>query len=302
MSGASDTLSFAAGAAPSGTAPGARLARAREQQNLSAADIARQLKLSVSQVEALEAGRYHQLPGPVFVRGFIRNYARLVKLDPEELLREAGESLPRPAARPEAPPSRGIPFPSSRPRSWRRYAVAAGFIVAGLAAYEFVLMNEPGTGPAVSVTPVSLPVAPPERPAMPSGSAPAPSAGDGAAAAPAAGETAPAARDEPAASAEAGEGARAAAVAAREDEPQPRPGERVVRLEFTEECWVEIRDRNGRVVFSQLNRPGTVQHVSGLPPLAIVVGNAHGVRMSYEGETVDLARHTKIDVARLTLP
>lgn len=294
MNGAGDVRTLAAGAATP-AAPGERLARAREQLNLSAADIARQLKLSVSQVEALETGRYHLLPGPVFVRGFIRNYARLVKLDPEELLREAGESLPRTAARPETPPSQDIPFPVPRRRVWRRYALAGGFIVAALAAYELFL-NEPGSGtPAVSTNPVPLPVALSSEPPAATGAA------EGFSHAAEAG-TAPATQARSAAPEESGAGARIAAAAAREDEPQPRPGERMVRLEFTEECWVEIRDRNGRVVFSQLNRPGTVRHVSGVPPLAVVVGNAHGVRMSYEGEPVDLARHTKIDVARLTLP
>ena len=67
------------------TALGGRLAEARKAQNLTTADVARQLKLSVWQVEALEAGGYQRLPGPIFVRGFIRNYARLVKLDPNEL-------------------------------------------------------------------------------------------------------------------------------------------------------------------------------------------------------------------------
>src|SRR5690348_14709964 len=81
-----ETLQSSGGGGDS-VSPGARLAEARQAQNLAPADVARQLKLSVWQVEALEAGLYQQLPGPVFVRGFIRNYARIVKLDPEELLR-----------------------------------------------------------------------------------------------------------------------------------------------------------------------------------------------------------------------
>ncbi len=44
-----------------------------------------------------------------------------------------------------------------------------------------------------------------------------------------------------------------------------------------------------------------MQEVSGLPPLSVVVGNAHGVKMTYGDQPVDLARHTKIDVARLVL-
>jgi cytoskeleton protein RodZ len=70
---------------------------------------------------------------------------------------------------------------------------------------------------------------------------------------------------------------------------------------FSRESWVEIRDRQGRTIFSQLNPAGTAQAVSGQPPLRLVVGNATGVRMLYNDRTVDLAPYTQVDVARLTL-
>jgi cytoskeleton protein RodZ len=96
-------------------------------------------------------------------------------------------------------------------------------------------------------------------------------------------------------------------VAAAETQPEaekdrtPKPGERQVRLAFDQESWVEIRDRNERIIFSQLNRPGTQQFVNGVPPFSIVVGNAQGVRMTYAEKPVDLAPHTRTDVARLIL-
>jgi cytoskeleton protein RodZ len=257
---------------PRHAAPGLRLAEARQAQNLTPADVARQMKLSVWQVEALEAGRYDQLPGPIFVRGFIRNYARLVKLDADELLRQGGDRLPQPVERRETPPSRDIPFPTGRRPRWALYAGAAGAVVAALAIYEFY-WNEPQTA---GIAPVSarVPAAsePRKKAAIP---APAPAAG-------AAGTT-------------------VAVTERAEAERSPRPGERVVRLDFDRESWVEIRDRNERVIFSQLNRPGTHQIVQGLPPFSIVVGNAHGVRLTYDGAPVDLALHTKVDVARLIL-
>ncbi|MBI2295364.1 MAG: helix-turn-helix domain-containing protein, partial [Betaproteobacteria bacterium] len=120
-----------------GAAPGRRLAQARALHDLSPSDVARQLKLSVWQIEALEAGQFDRLPGPVFVRGFIRNYARLVKLDPEDLLQSAGDSLPLQAPRPATPPSQDIPFPTAQTRRWPGYAIAAAVLVAGLAFYEF---------------------------------------------------------------------------------------------------------------------------------------------------------------------
>ena len=82
---------------------------------------------------------------------------------------------------------------------------------------------------------------------------------------------------------------------------QRAPGEQIVKLHFTRESWVEIRDRSGRKIFSQLNAPGTEQVVSGLPPLSLIVGNANGVQLTHNEQPVDLGRYTKVDVARLTL-
>ena len=268
-------------------APGGRLGEARRTQNLTTADVARQLKLSVWQVEALEAGRYEQLPGPIFVRGFIRNYARLVKLDPQALLSSAGAGLPQAAEKPEAPPSQNIPFPGAEARRWPKYAAAAVIILGALAAYEF-LWNEPQIAPLPSVAVQSPPVAAPriERTVAESPVPVTPAEVPVADAAVSAPQPAQRAATSPAVS---------APVLAK------APGERQVKFVFSEECWVEVRDRRDRIIFSQLNRAGTVQEVSGLPPLSVVVGNAHGVRMTYDDQPVDLARHTKIDVARLTL-
>ena len=65
---------------------GPRLAAAREASGMSTAEVAAKLRLGLRQVEALEADAFEQLPGEVFVRGFVRNYARLLELDPEALL------------------------------------------------------------------------------------------------------------------------------------------------------------------------------------------------------------------------
>lgn len=272
----------AAQADPVDPAPGVRLADARRAQNLTPADIARQMKLSVWQVEALEAGHYQQLPGPIFVRGFIRNYAKLVKLDPNELLRAAGDSLPQSVPRPERPPPQDIPFPAEgRPR-WPVMASAAAILVAVLVVYEFY-WDEPDvtTTRVTSVTPVPASRQP-------------------------AGEPLDAQPQPPIVMASAAQtaqgGPTASAAGAQPDLDRPlKPGERQIRLIFVQESWVEIRDHDERVIFSQLNRPGTQQLVSGMPPFSLVVGNAQGVRLTYEDKPVDLASHTKIDVARLIL-
>lgn len=276
-------------------APGRRLAEARQAQSLGAADVARQLKLSVSQIEALEAGDYQRLPGPIFVRGFVRNYARLVRLDPDELVRAAADCLPQTVSRPESPPSQEIPFPGQGTRRWPIVATLAAIVVGGLAAYEF-FWNEPQpadtpTAAAASSTAGARPARKSEPRATTSAPLRQPAESDTKVAQPAiAADAEPASQDAP-----------STAVAGAEPDRLPRPGERQVRLVFDEESWVEIRDRNERIIFSQLNRPGTQQLVSGLPPFSIVVGNAHGVRLTYEDQAIDLGRHTKVDVARLIL-
>jgi cytoskeleton protein RodZ len=267
------------------------LSQAREAQSLTTADVARRLKLSVWQVEALESGQYQQLPGPIFVRGFIRNYARLLKLDPEELVHAVAGMLPDSMPHPEGPPSRDIPFPASGARRWRGYAAAAAGVVAVLAVYEFYFNDEratvatqPGSVAALPSAVEAPPAAPTRKPQEAQAKQPA---------------ATPAPTPAP-------QVASAAPAATPASAPQPReriahPDDREVRFVFDEESWVEIRDRNDQTIFAQLNRAGTTRRVSGLPPLHIVVGNAQGVRMTYDGREIDLARHTKIDVARLTL-
>src|SRR6185295_13382661 len=92
--------SAAAGIPPSpleGAAAGAALLKERRRQGLSLGDISRQLKLSVRQVEALERDDYSAYKGPVFIHGFIRNYAKLLGLDPEPLIRAADVLLKPPS-------------------------------------------------------------------------------------------------------------------------------------------------------------------------------------------------------------
>lgn len=295
----------------SGRAPGTRLSEARQAQGLATADVARRLKLSVAQVEALEAGRYHDLPGAIFVRGFIRNYAKLVKLDPDELLQAAADSLPQPAARPEAPPSQDIPFPTGPKRGWSRFAAVIVVLVGLLAVYEFFINEPPRTvATAPEAVPAEKPIRKPSQPAKKT-APPAPQPG---AVVPRESQPAPLAEAKSPAIGSAP--ARATSDAPTEIVPAPasppvvvvsrqerpvEPDEREVRFVFEEDSWVEVRDRHDRVIFYQLNASGTARRVSGLPPLTIVVGNAHGVKVTYDGQPVDLARHTKIDVARLTL-
>jgi cytoskeleton protein RodZ len=277
---------FTASGLPHSSLPGRQLAAARESRGMTVAEIAQQLKLSPWQVDALEAGDYERLPGAVFVRGFIRNYARLVKLDAADLLAtdEQQQPLAAPVHAPALPPV-NIPFPTGRRSMWHKYAAAAVVISAVFAAYEFY--PDDSSSDAAKSTQVELP---------------APDNVVSAAPAPAVIVVASIDAKLPAKQASIERAARpsdASAVATAE--PHANAGEQVLHLRFSRESWVEIRDRNGRKILSRLNAPGSEQVVSGLPPLSLVVGNANGVELTHNEQPVNLAPHTKVDVARLTL-
>ena len=93
------------------------------------------------------------------------------------------------------------------------------------------------------------------------------------------------------------------------DAPKPEPGpapvkapnDHTVKLRFRGESWVEIKDRNGRVLLSRINAPGSETEVSGRPPFAIVIGNAPDVQLTYDDRDFALEPHTRVAVARFTL-
>jgi len=76
--------------------PGRTLAAQREAMGWTVEQVADQLKLAVRQVVALEAGDYAALPGPAVVRGFVRAYAKIVKLDPLPLVTLIALNAPGP--------------------------------------------------------------------------------------------------------------------------------------------------------------------------------------------------------------
>ncbi len=70
---------------------GSRFKQEREARHLSLGDVARVTKIPERSLERLEAGRFEELPAEVFVRGFVRSFARAVGLDPEDMARRYGE-------------------------------------------------------------------------------------------------------------------------------------------------------------------------------------------------------------------
>lgn len=86
--------------------PGERLKAARERAGWSIEQVALKLRLSAAQVAALEKGEREGLPPAAYVRGYLRNYAQLLGLDPQEFAKtrsgvESTAETPRPPAGPK---------------------------------------------------------------------------------------------------------------------------------------------------------------------------------------------------------
>lgn len=66
---------------------GRKLKEARERQGISLVTVTERTKVSLRYLQAIESGAFHVIPGEVYLKGFIRSYARVVGLDGDELLR-----------------------------------------------------------------------------------------------------------------------------------------------------------------------------------------------------------------------
>ncbi len=273
-----------------GVPPGQQLAAARASRGMTVSEIAQQLKLSSWQVEALESGDHRRLPSAVFVRGFMRNYARLVKLDPATLLATGEAQHLAPLGR-SASSSPEIPYPTARRGHRLKYAVIALVLLMPLIVYEFYpeyMQAEDGKTDALAM-------AAPQVVVEASTTLSASPVGDGLL------TTSAAASEKPFQPAPMSATPTLQNTTVAVENSRVTAGAQVVRLRFTRSSWVEIRDRDGNRIFSQMNSPGTEQVVSGAPPLHVIVGNANGVQLIHNEQPVNLGPYTKVDVARLTL-
>ncbi|MCC6216784.1 MAG: helix-turn-helix domain-containing protein [Polyangiaceae bacterium] len=102
---------------------GAYLRREREARRMSVEEIARSTRVPSSSVERIEADQFDELPGEVFVRGFLRAYARALGLPPEDVLARYTSSRRVAWVTP-------LPITSPvRPARRRRIGVAVAFVL-----------------------------------------------------------------------------------------------------------------------------------------------------------------------------
>lgn len=283
---------------------------AREREGMHLAMLAANIKVSPAKLEALEQNRIADLPNPTFARALAQSVCRSLKIDPRPVL----ALLPQV----ETPPLESAlgrlnaPFQEHPTRtdnapawSTRPLFVAGGvlLLLAVVVALWPADLIDRWRSAAASSAPVLAAAASSASTVVAAALAPSTAASaveSSAAAASSAGGA-----ESPAAAMSAAASVPAAVVAASSPAPDPAPVASLataqIQISASAVSWVEILDPQGQPVLSRTLRAGESVTVDGRVPLRVQVGNAAGTVITFRGQPVDLAPHTRTNVARLEL-
>ncbi len=308
--------SMNAGGQQGGSPPGAQLQAYREAHGWTIEQVASQLNLAPRQIQAIERDDYAALPGMPIARGFIRAYAKLLKVDVAPLLANMADQT---AATDESTALRrtmpSTPFfeaslPSRRQRSLKGKYIAGVAIVALLLAATWAMQQTgilSGIGMSGSLNPKVKEgsVAPSGSTSESSESAP-PSSGDTTAPESVPGVNVPGSVASEAAASNAMPDMSVAPSVAAPDanaakEDGAVPDKEALVLKMREDSWVEIKSSNDRTVFAQLVKAGTTETFAVKEPLSLVIGNAAGVDAMLRGSALELKASARSNVARLNV-
>lgn len=296
---------------------GAALKAAREQAGMSLGEVAERLKLSVRQLDAIEKDDFQQLPGATFVRGFVRNYARFLKVDSEPLMAQLEEHFPsavndvvnlvkhEQAGEPPSmadtlarvsSPGRG----AGKSGKWLLLLVLAA-VVAGGAVWLASLQ-----GKSVPVAEQTLqPMLTQQTASAVAASAPM-SASAAVAVEPA---TTPAAASQsvaqpttlaspavtPSAAAAVSTGKTPASAAAADSATGH------IQLNAQQAAWISVIDATGKKLQFGILEAGSSKELSGTPPFQLKIGNAAQVQLSFNGQPVALTDKIRGTTAKIEL-
>jgi cytoskeleton protein RodZ len=264
---------------------GERLRAARRANDISVADIAKELHLDEPKVRALERNEFDLLGAPVFAKGHLRKYAELVGVEVDDVMTDYYQMNRAAAVPPVVGPKRVHPR-DINPMPWIAGAIV--IIVASVAAYWWFALRS--TEPVVNIEPATL--APFE-----------------------------ALQDEPPAAAisadaatELTDPAEAAPVdttvgllpAAEESqivyEPTSGAPQVTIDLAYSGDCWTEVSDASGRRLFYDLGTEGRVVTLSGDAPLRVILGDSEYVSVTVDGRAWPIPASARSGrLARLTL-
>jgi cytoskeleton protein RodZ len=314
--------------------PGESLRTVRESKGWTVAEAAERLNLTPQRLSQIEDGDFDKLPGSTFARGYIRAYAKLLELDQSRLVLEFDQFTGTDAAGSSVHSLGRIEQPvsySQRILRFFSFILLMGVIGAGLYWWQEQAERQADESTATSIEHVEvegadgttqihsldepedqavlaaqdgIELSPPsvvdELGALPETTAaqeqvqtevPAEPQAGAALSPTGPGEVATAVESAPVTS----------PVPESVDEPVLGAGEGQVNLTFSADCWVQLTDAKGKILFSALKRGGESLSMVGEAPLELRLGFARGAQVSYNGQTVDVSPFITGETARLKL-
>lgn len=223
---------------------GQQLTAAREARGMTAVDVAKRLRIRAMFVDALEREDWPTVGEPVYARGFLKNYARLLGLDAEAAAEVIDEAYPALASRPDVPAmmrdDTAVGFSPSQQSGTNWFVIATGIVAAAmLIAVGWNFYGMPSRGPAPDTAIVNSPAPSSPVAAMTTGSASA-----------------------------------AAPVQTSGVD---------LRLETTQACWLSVTVDGKRVVYDTLPK-GAVREFHAAREINLRAGNAGGIVATIDGK------------------
>lgn len=316
-------------AAGSRVNPGDTLRQAREGKAWSLPEVAARLNLTPASLANLEAGAFDKLPGHTFSRGYIRAYAKLLGLDQAVLVQAFDQYTGTNAQGSNVHGLGRIEEPSRLAHNLLR--IVSLMLVLALVGGGFLWWQDKTTTRGTDPTNVALehvevesadgttqihPLDEPEDQAVVAareGEPTALSLGQGQTPVdPATTGTPATTTTQPSATVAQTPATVATPVpapvpnsattpAAPAPVETPVAGQGQVGMNFVADCWTQVTDATGKVLYSGLKRSGDNLQVSGKPPLSIRLGVANAAQVTYNGQAVDVAPFTKGNTARMKL-
>ncbi|WP_338892029.1 cytoskeleton protein RodZ [Aeromonas rivipollensis] len=290
--------------------PGQLLRNAREQLGWTREQVASRIHLRLTLIAAIEADTYDKHTSHTFIRGYLRAYAKLVGI-PEETILAAYDKL-------GLTPPDNIDMQSFSRRSRQqandsRLKVVTWLVILVLIALsiawwwqstarrsagdEALAASEMGTEQTVSVASVTttVDVADPVLPVASDAVATEVVVSDAAATVPAVVAATSAALSTETSAAEATQSP--AETAATEPGKAPQ-----LKMSFTADCWLDVKDANGKTLFSGLKKANDELVLEGPEPLRFIIGAPMAVNLEYQGKSFDMSRYNNGRTARFSLP
>jgi cytoskeleton protein RodZ len=263
--------------------PGPRLKAERERRGLSSQKVADELHLDSWVVDALEAEDYERIGPSVYAKGHLKRYAAMLGLPPAEIMVGYEARARAPKALPSQPANVRLRADSADvsnlPMPQIIGSIAAVLLVLGVLWWK--PWHQRGTVPTTREPVLATPV---PVPAESTASLTAETLGSAAPPAVAAGAPAPPSQSAPFLPAP---GAPAAtAVQTAETNAAAGMGRARLRLSFSADSWVDVRDAAGRRAFAGNGRANSVRTITGIAPMRVYLRSASGVQLEINNRAV----------------